>query len=201
MKAFVLLVSFVAVSTPAMGQAESGEAAPSQPATGAAVTFADLDGVTIETRVVTDQVVQRQGREFQVQFQEDLKLVIGPGDLIDGTFNPTSYTLRGVKKGKVITFLTKLDRMGETNSSGGGTTIWKFRDGTLTFLRTFKEGALKRTIVFVRSAEGLTCTANLSLARENGVGSLSMNSAIDDVPLKIISAKQMSSTCRVTKPN
>jgi hypothetical protein len=69
----------------------------------------------------------------------------------------------------------------------------------LTFLRTFKEGAFKRTIAFNRSNDGLSCIANEAYAREEGVGDLTMNSAIDDTPVIIVIFKQISSTCRVVK--
>jgi hypothetical protein len=74
-----------------------------------------------------------------------------------------------------------------------------FEGGGLSFLRTFKRGALTPTIAFSRRANGLSCTAEETFAREEGVGDLAMNSAIDDTLVTIISYKQISSTCRVVK--
>jgi hypothetical protein len=170
----------------------------SAPASSQAVTFAELDGALVETLVVHQQVIRREGREFPVRLESDLTLLIGPGDQIQRTWTPTSHTPRGKIQGKPQTNLIKLERTRELGSLGGGHGVVVFSDGTLTFLRTLKGGALKRDVAFARGAEALTCTATEAFVRESGVGAIFFDSSIDGVPMIVVSAKQLSSTCRVT---
>ena len=96
------------------------------------------------------------------------------------------------------TNLIKLERTRELGSMGGGHGVVVFGDGTLTFLRTLKGGALKRDVAFTRGAQGLACIATEAFVRESGVGAIFFDSSIDGVPMIVVSAKQISSTCRVT---
>jgi hypothetical protein len=172
-------------------------AAISSPASGQAVTLADLEGALVEVRFLRQQTISREGRELSNQFQNDLKIEIGPADTIRQTNSPTAYTTRGTRTGKTTSGSWTLERPQETPTRGGGHGIWIFADGTLTFLRTFQGGALKRVFAFTRGAGGLTCTATQTFAREQGVRGIVLDSGIDNVPTVILSTKPISAMCRI----
>jgi hypothetical protein len=164
------------------------------------VSFAELDGAVIESRIVRQQRIAREGREFSVQFQSDWKIEVGPGDRIISTFNPTAYTPKGTRRGKTRSALFTLERPHDVAAGGiTGHAVWLFDDGKLTFLRTFKGGGLKLTISFASGLEGLGCKAVESLVREEGVQGIMTESAIDGMPVTVLSAKQISADCRLTK--
>jgi hypothetical protein len=54
------------------------------PALGQAVTLADLEGALVEVRFLRQQTIFREGREISNQFQNDLKIEIGPADTTRG---------------------------------------------------------------------------------------------------------------------
>jgi hypothetical protein len=169
----------------------------SAPAWCQAVTFAELDGSLIEAHIVRQQVIRREAKEFPVRIENNLQLVIGPGDKIQQTVTATSHTPRGTKPGETRTSLHTLERPREVRSLGGGNALYVFLDGTLTFLRTYKGGAFKRMIAFARDKEELTCTVSETFAREDGVGTIYLDSFVDGVSVIVVSYKQLSSRCRV----
>jgi hypothetical protein len=197
----------------ALGCAAASAAAWAQPETSkkataenraSAVTFAELDGVVVEARVVLQEVIRRQGKQFPIRAVGDTKLTIGPGTSLYVTLTSTSHHPRGVSKGQPISFVSRLERPGEVAKSnmGGGHGVWVFSDGTLTNLRTYGGGgAFKRDIVFTRTAGGLACKITEGFAREGGTGSIAFNSPIDGVLVTVVSARQVSSSCQVTKRN
>jgi hypothetical protein len=195
MRTLVLLLA-VQVSTPMLAHNAN------RPAADGPVTFAELEGSIIEAKVVRQQVVQRDGHTFPTRFESNLKIVVGSADKFEVTWSSVSHTPRGVFHGKTLSRSMTLNQAKETNPNnlGGGHGVWMFDDGRLTNLRTYKvDGAFKRDISFTRTAGGFACTANEAFAREEGGGALVMNSAVDDAPVTIISWKQVSSTCHVSK--
>jgi hypothetical protein len=169
----------------------------SAPAQGQTVTFADLDGALIEAHVVRQQVIWREAKQIPVRVENNLQLVVGPGDKIQHTVTSTSHTPRGTKRSESRTSSHTLERPREVRSQGGGDALYVFLDGTLTFLRTYKGGAFKRAFAFERDKEGLTCAVTEAFAREDGVGPIFLDSFIDGVATIVVSSKQLSSTCRV----
>jgi hypothetical protein len=167
------------------------------PASAQHITLADLEGAVIEARFLRQQTIFREGHHRSNQFQNDLKIEIGPADKIQQTNNPTAYTVRGIRKGKTTSGSWTIERPRETESRGGGHSMWIFADGTLTFLRTFKGGGLKRVFAFSRDASGLGCTASQTFAHEQGVRGIHLDSSIGDVPVVILSTKPISAMCRV----
>jgi hypothetical protein len=105
------------------------------------VTFADLEGFTIEANIVRDQVVRREGSQFLTENDVKWRLVIGPGDAIENTVSQTSHTARGEHKSRPRTGSYVLGVARDEWSQGGGTAVWEFNDGTLTYTRTFTQGA------------------------------------------------------------
>jgi hypothetical protein len=164
-----------------------------------AVTFPDLDGGVIVLRVLRQQRIVRQGREFSHQFQSDWKIEIGPEDRILLTFTPTAYTPQGTRTGKSNYGYFKLDQSRQVTTSGGGEGIWQFDQGKLTFFRTFRGGGLKLVVSLSGGTNGLACTVAETFMREEGVRGIVLESAIDGVPATVLSAKQISGDCRFTK--
>jgi hypothetical protein len=190
----LLLLALIAAPKQIWGQTAATIAQPNDP-----VKFAELAGSVIEARVVRDQIIRREGRTFPTRLQNDIELVIGPDDRIQQTITPTSDTPRGRRVGRTRTGVFTLEKPHSLRGLGGGDGVYIFEDAVLTFLRTYKEGAFKRTIAFSRSSGGLSCAADEAFVREEGVGDLTLNSGIDDVPVILVSYKQLSSTCRVIK--
>jgi len=178
----------------AAAEAVTREAPPSQP-----LTFADLEGLEISAKTVREQVVRREGRQFPVRVHADWNVIIGAQGSITQTYVSEAHTLRGIRRAKPLAGSFTLDQVREVHGLGVGQAVWRFEDATLTFLRSFKEGAYRSTITFARVPEGLTCSAAESFAREKGTGPIVLNSPIEGVQTTIISSKQVSSTCRVRK--
>ena len=186
------LVQFVAVFACLAGSLE--------PACGQAVTLDELERMTVEATIVRDQVILRDGRKIPVKFQNDLKIVIEPGGKLQVAITPTSQGPRGKRQGETRRSTPTVEKVRELTTLGGGYGVWVFsEDGTLTFLRTYKGGAFKRTIAFARGPEGLTCKAEEAFARENARGPIILDSAVGAGEVQIVSAKQISSRCRVLK--
>jgi len=194
MKRLILIFASIAISAQVWGQTAATSVQPSD-----SVRFAELAGSVIEASIVRDQIVRREGRTFPVRVQNNIKLDIGPDDGIEQSTTVTSETRRGRRAGQTVTGAFKLGELRLLGAVGGGDAVFTFEDSVLTFIRTFKEGAIKRAFAFSRSPGALTCTASENFAREGGVGGLAMNSAIDGVPVVVISYKEVSSTCRVVK--
>jgi hypothetical protein len=198
MVAGLVIVSALAWGRPAASQAKTSEAIPAE-----AVTLDELRGVVVETSVLRDQVIRRMGKQFKASFHGDLKISITLDDKIEGIWTPTSYSPRGVLKGKRDNISTKLEQARSNVVAGGGNAVWVFNDGKLINLWVYKGSgaAIRREIAFARTHEGFTCTATEGFARENGVGSIEFDSPFDGVRVTVVSEKQVSSTCRVAKQN
>jgi hypothetical protein len=191
-KRLILLPVLIGAPAQIWGQSAATTSQPNDP-----VMFAELVGSVIEARVVRDQIIRREGRTFPVRSQDDIKLVIGADNKIQQSVTVTADTPGGQRKGPTRTGVYTLGEQRPIGSLGGGNGLLTFEDGVLTFIRSFKEGAAKRTFAFSRGPDGLSCTANQTFGREGGVGDLVMNSAIDDNPVIVVSSKQISSTCQV----
>jgi hypothetical protein len=170
------------------------------PAWAQAVTFAELEGLTIEANIVRDQVVRREGSQFLTENDVRWKVVIGPGGAIENTLSQTSHTARGEHKSRPRTVSYVLGKEHQEWSQGGGTAVWEFTDGTLTYMRTFSQGAYRADVAVSRGPAGLICSITDSFGREDGRGALVMQSVIDGSEVTILSSHLVSSTCRVIKP-
>jgi hypothetical protein len=188
-----------AASVDAWCQTPPADKAAENPPSDQAVTFADLHGTTLDINMMRDQVVRREGRQFPVTMQTDLTITIGRDGIIDQVFTPTAHTARGPRRGKTLTGTFALNHTRDVGSLGGGQAVWTFNDGALVMVRTFKEGAYRRTIAFTRGPKGITCTASETYAREKGSGPITLKSSIDGAPTVIVSYKQASSTCRISR--
>jgi len=162
------------------------------------VTAADLEGAVVEARVTMDQQIQRDGRQFGVQLVQQIRIAFLPENQIDWSVAPISHTPRGAKPGPVRKGTTTLGKPRDTKFLGGGQAIWIFEDNTLTQLRTYAgAGGYKQVITFSRQDQSIACSIRATFVREEGVGRVALRSSIDDVPVNVISAKQVGASCRV----
>jgi hypothetical protein len=167
---------------------------------GQAVTPADLEGAVVHASVTLDQQIQREGRQFGVQLTQQIRIVFRPDSMIDWSITPTARSARGTRQGPTRKGMIALGKPRDSKFLGGGQAVWIFEDGTLTSLRTYaKAGGYKRTIAFAREGNSFTCTVKDTFVREEGVGYIALHSSIDNAPVRVIGAKQTSSSCKVSK--
>jgi hypothetical protein len=162
------------------------------------VTLADLDGAVIETSVVYDRTGRWGNRVVSGTLRDDRKIAVGPGESLQNTIvhtmsGPSGTSVRQESGSYAI------NKPRQTQSLGGGEAVWVFENGTLTLLRTYRSGGYKTEIVFTRGATGIVCKVRAPFARENGTGSIEMTSAVNGQSWQVISARQISSSCCVTK--
>lgn len=165
-----------------------------------AVTPADLEDYVVEARVVMDQQIRREGRDFPVQLHQRLRIAFLVGNAIEWEMSSTSHTPRGPRQGPAQKGRLVLGKVVEAKNLDGGQAVWFFEDGALTSLRTYgNAGGYKRTISFTRDDSGMTCSIMASHVREEGVGRVATRSVIDNSPVTVLSSKQASSACKVSK--
>jgi hypothetical protein len=169
------------------------------PAWGQAVTFADLEGLVIEAEIVREQVNRRDGRTFPVRVQQTWTVAIGGEGTIKSTVQAEARGPRRTRETEPLSASHKLDQPREVMSQGGGEAVWTFADGVLTYIRTYPSGARRLGFSFARGPDGLTCTASFAFARENGTGAIRLDSRFSGRDTTIVSAKQLSSKCRVAR--
>lgn len=165
------------------------------------VTPADLQGYAVDTRVVMDQRIRRDGRDINVQVHFRAQIAFEPDNVILFEFSSTSFGPRGSRQMPVQKGRALLGKVVEPRNLDGGQVVWVFEDGALTTLRIFgNAGGFKRTISFTRDGAGaFTCTINAAHLREDGVGRVATRSPVDNAPVTILSSKQVSSSCKVSK--
>jgi hypothetical protein len=172
------------------------------PALSQEVTFTELNGATVESRIVRAQTEEDwRGNRYSGKLQSDVKFIIGPGDLLQGTQTITWHRPDGSTAPSIV--LSGSGRLGKPKANreaGGGYSVSVFMNGTFTYLRTFKKGAFKATFKFARFQKGFACTATEKHLREKGAERISLNSVRDGRPLVIVNSRMISSSCRVTRP-
>ena len=173
------------------------EGTPNQLPSAQALTFAALDGVKIKIKLVTEMLVQREGFEGPSTQDTDWSITIGPEGKIGWSFQPTAHTRFGDRAGQKFTTSATLDKPWYTPN---GEANWQFADGTLVFLRSYKNaGAYRMSIALKQDGQNLACSVVSTFARERGKDNITLNSAIDGAPVTIFSWKTVSSTCDVTR--
>src|SRR5262245_46040030 len=171
----------------------------STPASGQAVTFADLDGHMIQARITREQTNQRDGKTFTVTVHQNWRVSIGPANKIEFSVRSIVQGPRRVRDTGPLSGSYTLDESREVGTQGGGDAAWTFADGALAFIRTYPAGARRLSFAFARGPDGLTCTATFAFAREDGSGPVRLKSRFSRRDAEILDARQASSTCRVTR--
>ena len=170
------------------------------PAAAQAVTLSDLEGQAVEAEVLREQVGRRQGQTSTARLHQSWKLSINADKSVEMTVSTTRHGSDGTRKAKPSSGLFKLDEVKELPSSIGGEGVWRFEDGSLSFIRTFPSGAYRAMFAFTRGPAGLTCTVGETFARENGRGEIRILSPFaGGGEVTLVSTKQLSSSCTVTK--
>jgi hypothetical protein len=186
MKRVVLAASLAFLSAPAWGQA---------------VTLNDLRGAVISVSAVHEEKVIRGGQPMSVQLSTNGQIRVGDGKQISSQFQSTSNNLTTGRSraGQTATFSGTVDA--PSQGPQGYDVLWTFVNGSLVRLRVYTggQGAGKMTISFRRTANGLTCSFTMPMAREVGVGRIAKGSEIDHVPIEILEFRQTSSSCQVSK--
>ena len=158
------------------------------------VTLADLEGANIHTKLVTEMLAQRNGRQGQVTQEADWQINVLPEQSIKFSFRATAHTPRGTKMSPTRGTTIKLDQPWSTDN---GEAVWQFKDGDLTFVRSHQTGAVRTIISLKRDGQKLTCTTSMVFAKEQGKSGLVLTSPIDGAPVTILSSKSVSSSCEV----
>jgi hypothetical protein len=184
----------------AMWSLASLAAVPAAPASAQVVMLAELDGAAIESRTIRQQTVRTGGVDRSGRFQSDLEVFFGPGHVVRIKQTTTWHGPDG-RGGPMINQQAPL-RIGTPKvamNRGGGYRLAVFLDGTLTFMRTYRQGGYKIEIRLARAADGLTCTSRETYLRELGADSIAMDSLSSGRPAVVVSSKQISSACRLIK--
>jgi hypothetical protein len=190
----VLLVMGMLVGS-AYGQGgEKANVTPSAPSD-QAVTLADLEGANIRTKLVTEMLAQRNGRQGQVTQEADWQINVLPEQSIKFSFRATAHTPRGTRTSPPRGRTVKLD---EPWSTDNGQAVWQFKDGDLTFVRSHQTGAVRTIVSLKRDGQNLKCATSMVFAKEQGKTGLVLTSPIDGAPVTILTWKSVSSRCEVT---
>jgi hypothetical protein len=164
-----------------------------------AVSFADLQGAVIQTRVLFQREGLSNGRPFQNQGEVVNTITITSANSLTTSAVSTADTPRGTRTSPTRSGSFTLGQPREIQAAGGGHALWIFEDGQLINLRTFRAGAYKGTISFSRGADGLRCTIRAAYAREAGIADWNWISPITGTDIQMKSIKPISSSCQVSK--
>ncbi len=127
----------------------------SAPASAQAITFSDLEGISVVADIHRDQKNRRQNGIVSVRVHQNWRFSIGADRKIELTVSSTVHTPQGARKVPPNTGTFILDEPRRIPSLGGGEAMWSFADGTLTFVRTFPSGAYRAHFAFTRRGTGL----------------------------------------------
>jgi hypothetical protein len=196
MKTFLLVLGALTMPAQAFGQAGQATTGP--------VTWAELEGAVIEADILSDRLSERDGRQIPSQAHRRWKIVISAGDWIEVTTSATHRFARGEVKEEPTSGAAILDQPTNAHAGGPGDQMWHFEQETLAYTRNFEQSATayRLKFVFSRGSDRLNCQVSHSWARENGTtGPMKMTSTADGLPVTMISDRQRSANCRVSKGN
>jgi hypothetical protein len=162
------------------------------------ITFKELQGASIEATAVRDQTVHQKSGTIPVQIHTNVTITLGPSDSIHHTWHHSTRRPHGKRDHPPLSGDFTLGVRRQVSSAGQGTAQYTFSDSTLTFVRTFKNGAFISTVKFARAKDAVKCTFDESFARQDGKGEIELESPSGE-PTKVLSWKQVASTCRVTR--
>jgi hypothetical protein len=169
------------------------------PAAAQGVTLQELEGSQLAITITRDMVVRRDGRQASVGANIDWSVRVGADGVIEESFQTTADTPYGRRRGERMSGSFTIDQVRRAEGLGGGEAVWTFKDETLSLIRSLKSGAYRLDIVVSRGAGGLACAAREAFARENGTGSIVLNSSLDGRPMTVVRSRQISSSCRLSR--
>jgi hypothetical protein len=169
------------------------------PVWGQPISLADLDGTTVEESVLYDRFSSINGDKSSYQVKIDRTVSIAGNTItdteVDSRIDSNGTHVGPTRRGGSWT----LGQPKEVQRLGGGHKLWTFSNGTLTLLRVFVGGGYSTQITFQRTTAGLTCTVKAPLLHEIGTAELSIQQNNRGQEVHILSSKQISSSCKVTK--
>jgi hypothetical protein len=172
----------------------------SSPAWAQAVTLTDLEGSTIDVSTVHLNKFIREGMPREAEMHMSGHVTIAAGGTLTMEFQ-TSAT--GPMRTRVGATRSGTFTIGKpAKGPQGNDIVWVFANGELKRLAVHHQGGAGGsvlTIGFRRAPDGLRCSVSLHMARENGVGSIDKDAAVDGTPIQILDYKQVSSSCHVEK--
>ncbi len=191
-RAIAVLGSLVAFAgllvTPALAQAQ-------------AVTFADLENHTVTASFVYAQTVRiiDQGRTVNNENRQTMTLAIRPGGRIDQQYKIQIVAQNGREVGGTTGNINNAELNKPTRWKHGDM-VFVFENGSLIRLQTFNKGGRKITLAFKRTPAGLACSVEAPFSKEEGAGSaVATTSQATRQRIEILSAKTVSSSCRVAR--
>ena len=162
------------------------------------LSASQLKGANIHTNLVTElQAAQGSGPEGPVTIEFDWNVSFLSGEKISWTYRPTT-ACGGNQRGNASGSTSGL---GETWQTTDGDAMWQFSDGDLTFVRSYRGGAMRIIMTIRRDGANLTCDAVSEFARDVEQHDLIIDLPIDGTPFTISSWKLVSSHCEVTSPS
>jgi hypothetical protein len=166
-------------------------------ASGQAITPESLQGSTIVATVNYETHWRRGGEDFTNPTSVTYRLVISSGGAYTGSVTRTLQPQRGPIT-QTQQFSGTLGRARETKGGISGHVVWLLSGNTLTMLRTYQIGGKNTTITFGAGAQ--SCSVRSPFMREIGAGSTIRREPVAGAgTVEIISAKQTSSSCQVTR--
>jgi hypothetical protein len=166
-----------------------------------AVTFADLEGQTVTaqfTYAQTVKLLEAGNRVVNNENRQTMTLAIAPGGHIAQEYRIQVVAQNGREvgafNGKIKAELNKPTKWQH------GEMVFVFENGSLVRLQAFKTGGRKITVSFKRAPAGLTCSVDAPFSKEAGAGSaIDTTSQTNRQRIEILSAKTVSSSCRVAR--
>lgn len=167
---------------------------------GQAVTFAELEGQTITASFAYAQTVRLldQGRTVNNQSRQTMTLAIGPGGRIAQEYKIQVVAQNGREVGGFTGHINA--ELNKPTKWQHGEMVFVFENDSLIRLQTFRKGGRKITVSFKRAPSGLTCSVEAPFSKEEGAGSaVDTTSQTNRQRIEILSAKTVSSSCRVAR--
>jgi hypothetical protein len=164
-----------------------------------AVTWSDLQGMTIEADVHREQTIRHNDRTVSERIHQRWKVSTDSDRSLHVTFGVTVRTPKGTKNAPPNSSKFTLDEVRAVWFLGEGEALWTFGDETLTFTRSLPSGAFRAYFAFARAPSALTCAVTVAFGRQDGKGEIKFQSQFGVGEITILSARQLPSTCKVSR--
>lgn len=165
-----------------------------------AVTFEDLQGQTVTASFVYAQTIKRleDQRVLNNENRQTMTLRIGPGRRIDQEYRIQIVAQNGREVGNFTGNIAA--ELNKSTRWQHGEMVFLFEGESLVRLQTFDKGGRKITVTFRRGKFGLDCNVDAPFSKEAGsAGSVDTTSQTTRTRIEILSAKVVSTACRVAK--
>ena len=166
-----------------------------------ALNFADLSGRTVTAQFTYGQtlkLLEAGNRVVNNENRQTMTLPIGPGNRINQEFKIQIVAQNGREVGGFTGHISA--ELNKPTKWQHGEMVFVFENDSLVRLQTFNKGGRKITISFRKSPSGLTCSVEAPFSKEEGAGSaVDTTSQTTRQRIEILSAKTISSSCRVAK--